>query len=326
VSGAAIALCRDWRDLAPETATALVDREVRAWQEGLDWDVRDAWRVIEPARRSGQLPGFVLPARGASTPTGWTSFLLHHDCLQVMTLAAGERQETQSLVDAILESDEAARASSALFCVRDAAPGLSGLLRDRGFRVEHYQYMVRQLDDRDLIRDGQTAAEVDGFGRSHAGTFRAWRDDTDAVAELCADAYADSSDVRAFALHGDADEWREYVAGLVRGPGCGLFNPAASPIAPASGGRRELEAAAMITTIGAGVAHLAQMAVRPARRGRGLGRSLVRTAIAAARRQGFRLMTLLVADSNTRARGLYEGRGFRPRSSFVVALRDQPRH
>jgi ribosomal protein S18 acetylase RimI-like enzyme len=325
VSGAAIALCRDWRDLAPEAALALVNREVRAWQAGLDWDVRDAWRVIEPARRSGQLPGFVLPARGESMSTGWTSFLLHHDCLQVMALVAGERHETQALVDAILESGEASRAASALFCVRNAAPGLSGLLRERGFRVEIYRYMVRHLDDRDLIGGDLTRPGIDGLATAHASTFRVWRDDTDAVAELCGDAYADSRDVRAFALHGDAAEWREYVAGLVRGPGCGLFNPAASPIASASDGRPELRAAAMVTTIGAGVAHLAQMAVRPACQGKGLGRSLVRTAIAAARRQGCRLMTLLVADSNTRARGLYQGLGFRPRSSFVVALADQPR-
>jgi ribosomal protein S18 acetylase RimI-like enzyme len=145
------------------------------------------------------------------------------------------------------------------------------------------------------------------------------------MAELCGDAYADSPDVRAFALHGAPEEWREYVGGLVRGPGCGVFSPAASPIAPVSDDRRALHAAAMITTIGVGVSHVAQMAVRPALRGRGLGRSLMRTAMAAARRQGTGLMTLLVADGNTRARCLYESLGFRPQSSFVVALRDQPR-
>jgi ribosomal protein S18 acetylase RimI-like enzyme len=314
MNGTAVSLCRDWRDLAPATATALVNREMRAWREELHWDVREAWRVIEPARRAGQLPGFVLPVDEGSAPTAWTSFLLHHECLQVMALTASDRQQTAALVDAILESADASRAESVMFCVRDAAPGLSGLLRERGFRVEVYHYLLRRLDDRDLT-----------FDTAHTRTFRTWRADTEAMAELCGHAYADSRDVRAFALHGNADEWREYVAGLVRGPGCGVFNPAASSVAPASDGSRELHAGAIVTTIAEGVTHVAQMAVRSAYRGRGLGRSLVRAAIAAARHQGSGLMTLLVADGNTRARGLYERLGFGPRSSFVVALRDQPR-
>ena len=52
---------------------------------------------------------------------------------------------------------------------------------------------------------------------------------------------------------------------------------------------------------------------------------MVTTAMAAAHRDGCRMMTLLVASGNTPAVRLYEGLGFEDRASFLVAMKDQPR-
>lgn len=56
--------------------------------------------------------------------------------------------------------------------------------------------------------------------------------------------------------------------------------------------------------------HINNLAVHPAHRGRGLGRTLLRGALAAAARQGIRRATLEVRRSNGPALRLYEGAGF----------------
>ena len=63
-------------------------------------------------------------------------------------------------------------------------------------------------------------------------------------------------------------------------------------------------------TANAHVRQIQGLAVADAARGHGVGRLLVRTAIAEARRQGARRITLRVLGHNTPARKLYEAEGF----------------
>jgi hypothetical protein len=54
------------------------------------------------------------------------------------------------------------------------------------------------------------------------------------MASLCAIAYRDgTSGIRAFAPGGTASEWRQYVATLVQGIGCGWFLSELSLVVPA---------------------------------------------------------------------------------------------
>ena len=56
--------------------------------------------------------------------------------------------------------------------------------------------------------------------------------------------------------------------------------------------------------------YLAELYVAPGQRGRGLGRELLRAAIAHARRHGAAYMELGTSEANVAARGLYESLGF----------------
>ncbi len=58
-------------------------------------------------------------------------------------------------------------------------------------------------------------------------------------------------------------------------------------------------------------AHIATIAVHPARRGQGIGKRLLETMIAAAADAGSRLITLEVRAGNHIAQGLYRAYGFR---------------
>jgi ribosomal protein S18 acetylase RimI-like enzyme len=312
-------VCEDWRGLGAEEAAALVVAEALIWRHRLDWDVMPAWNVIEPARAAGRLPGFV--ARDPSgRVTGWTCFLVHGDALQVAMLVAETRDVTLALVDGIVSSTEAASATRFALSVRDAAPGLRDALIAQGFGVATYRYLTKEG-----LRDSKSQRFPESqIQRCRDVRIRGWdSDDLEPMARLAARAYARSKDVRAFAVDGTPDEWTDYVTGLVTRPGCGRFLPEASFSIDREAG--ELEAAILITEVGPGTSHIAQIAVDPGVRRRGLGRTLIQAAIAQSFVLGYTRMTLFVANANAPAVRLYEHCGFRDQAAFVVSAIGQPR-
>jgi ribosomal protein S18 acetylase RimI-like enzyme len=300
--------CEDWRRLASADAGPLIEAEARRWRAELGWNVDEAWKAIEPARAAGHLPGLVVRDPDGRV-AGWSCFLLHRQTLQVAMIVADGPDKAAALVEGVLASPEAARATTYTVCVRDAAPGVRGALRNRGFDVATYRYLRAPLDVPGAIEPPCRAWEIE---------------DATGMARLCARAYAETTEVRAFAPHGTIDEWHEYIATLVTSPGCGRFLPLASFAIPGRQTRRP-DGAVVTTDLGTGTAHIAQVAVDPDARGRGWGRALVASAMSASAAAGFRQMTLLVAETNARATALYADMGFRDQSSFVVAVRRQPR-
>jgi hypothetical protein len=300
--------CEDWRSLGAADVEPLIEAEARRWRAELGWDVGEAWKAIEPARRAGHLPGLVIRDT-AGRVAGWTCFLLHRQTLQVAMLVADDPDRAAALVAGILASREAGRATMNTVCVRAAAPGIGTALAARGFDVEIYRYLTAPLAASEAI----------------APPCRGWEiEDAAGMARLCARAYADTTEVRAFAPHGTIDEWHEYIAQLVTGPGCGRFLQGASFAIPGRQPRRP-DGAVVTTDLGTNTAHVAQIAVDPDVRGQGWGRALVTSAMSASAAAGFTQMTLLVAEANARATALYEQLGFRDQSTFVVAARRQPR-
>lgn len=300
--------CLDWQTCDRGVVAPLLAAEIKAWRDTFSWDVAEAWSVVEPARQAGQLPGLV--ARDATGhAVGWTSFVPHRGQLQVMALVADDAATTSALVDGVLTSAESRACDSTLFCVRDHAPGLVAALQRRGFQIDPYRYLVLALEDRARTPH----------------TFDRWHDDLESMAALCRRAYRDHAGVRAFAPGGTPDEWRHYLTTLVEGTGCGWFLPELSLVERAAAGAhttsgRQIGAAIMLTDLGTGTAHIAQLAVDPERRGRGTGRRMVDAVLDEASRF-YDQVTLLVAGSNTAAVGLYEAAGFRDHATFVVARR-----
>jgi ribosomal protein S18 acetylase RimI-like enzyme len=302
--------CLDWRRVcAPADVAGLITREAGAWRRELEWDVRESWSGLEPARASGRLSGRVLTGNGSQRP-GWACFVVHRQTLQIAILVADTVEATETLVASILASDEAARASSIAICVRAAAPGLEASLRACGMRVVRYRYLTRRIDA--------------ATGQRPSG--RPWRTgDEPRIARLLADAYRTSRSVRAFAPHDTSEEWLDYVAALTGGDGCGRLMPSASFVWPTHASETSTFDAAVLTTrLSEHTAHIAQLAVAPQARRGGLAGALVESAAGNAQRLGCSRLTLLVADDNEPARLLYERLGFSESAAFVVGLRRQP--
>ena len=66
---------QDWRLSTPAEIELLLALERDAWLRDLNWNVREAWKAVEPARQAGTLAGFVAKDSVGRT-VGWTSFLL----------------------------------------------------------------------------------------------------------------------------------------------------------------------------------------------------------------------------------------------------------
>jgi ribosomal protein S18 acetylase RimI-like enzyme len=295
----------DWRELAAPTVAALLDAERRWWRTHVDWDLTPALVEIEPARQAGRLPGLVVLDEGRR-PVAWAFFTGEGDLVQVGALHASEARAGRLLASAVVEAADAVGASVITGLVRPGVAGVAEAFADAGFALEPYGYFtVSTRDSRSFARDVHlfTAADRDG------------------VPDLLARAYAGSTEARPFAPRGTEAEWGRYTAQILDTPGCGRFQARASVVV----GSRRLDGAALVTAIGETTAHLAQVAVDPAARRRGLGRRLVESAAAAARARGFTRLTLFVAAANARAMGLYEQLGFRASASFLAAVRSQPR-
>ena len=301
----------DWRHLPSAYVGAALRREKVRWRSDFAWNVDEAWQVIEPARRAGRFPGF-MAIDSAGRVVGWTCFVLHHCALQVAVFTAETAKVTDALVDAIGATPEAAAASLHAWCVRDGAPALRDALTHRGFEAVTYRYLT--ATPRRLMG---SSAECE--------TIRTWRpDDLGPLMRLCKRAYADRSKVRAFAPLGTDAEWRDYLAGLVSGPGCGRLIQTASLVIDGSGPAR-LNGAVIATDLGCGTAHIAQLAVDPDAERQGLGAALVRAALARLTDLSFVRLTLTVSSANERACRLYRRFGFAHRAAFLVALNRQPR-
>lgn len=293
----------DWRDIDAAAVEPLYEREASRWQHALGWDTTAAWIAVESARRAGRVPGWV--AFTGREPCGWAFGHLEGRTLQIGGLIADDAATTRRLLDAALTSPEATLATDVrcfFWPVTGAAP--AALSRQR-FTVSRSLYMVASCEgwaDRGVLADA-----------------REWcHDDFVPAARLLACAYDGTAASALLAPGGTSAAWAQYLRRLIQTTGCGLFMPALSRVIAA---REHLAGLALVTRLSGSTAHLAQLAIDPAARGRGHGAALTDQARAGAARAGFRTLSLLVEEENVAARALYARAGFTTQAVFIAAAK-----
>jgi ribosomal protein S18 acetylase RimI-like enzyme len=328
----------DWRICSGAEVAPLYDAEISRWMASLHWDTGASWALVEAARVVGGLPGFVA-RDGQGAIRGWTFYLRHDDALQVGAFVADSPAATAALLDAITGSAHAASASALVLFAFSTAPDLTAQLGARGFAVERYRYLEAALPADAGLKPCATdvpatvgAAAAQGSGPTDVPTGVAqgfspacWSpEDQDPVAGLLARAYPSLDPARPFARRGEPHEWVDYVRQLTTTTGCGTFLPHASVVVRGAHPGRA-DAATLVTRLSADTVHLAQIAVSPDARRRGLASRLIAASLAAALGEGCTRATLLVGEHNPGARRLYDRLGFEEAALFVSAVRDQPR-
>jgi ribosomal protein S18 acetylase RimI-like enzyme len=299
----------DWRDAPADLVAPLLAAERRRWSQHLWWDLGPSLAVVERARVAGELPGLVVYAADGQ-PVGWSFFLLSHGLVQIGALNASTASALRLMLDRIFLSPEA-QLSQGLSCfLFPVSESVGSALTRQHFALEAQLYLVRPL--RDVTGEPEPAAE--------GCVLRPFSpDDATGAVRLLARAYAGEPSARCFAPHARLDEWAHYLGQLLAGPGCGALVPDATLVATGPDG--QLQALVVTTLVAPGTAHVAQVVVDPTARRRGLAAALVHAAGVAARGFGARRVTLLVAESNAPARGLYARLGFDEVSRFLHGQR-----
>ncbi len=302
--------CEDWRGAEAASVAPLYRSECRRWQETLGWDFAPSCTLIESARRAGTLPGLLVRGRNGRV-AGWSFFVLHDDRLQVGGLVAESDSSRRALLRAALASPDAATASGASCYLYPQSPALRRTLEQEQFVVESHRYMACDLPSsaESPIASWPEGCAPGPFADGDAGD----------VVDLVARAYAGSPEAACFAPDLRPAQWAHYVGQLLRTEACGRYLPAASFALRDPQGHPV--AAILMTHIGEGIAHLAQVVVDPMWRGRALARHLVVESGRALAGSGYRRVTLLVADGNQGARHLYRGLGFRDLQTFLHGTR-----
>lgn len=295
--------CVPWAEARPADMAAVFAAESARWRDTLAWDTSTLWPVLEQARVTGGLPGLVLREADGAVG-GWTYAAERDGELLCGALSAPDAAGTAQLLDGLLTLPAAATVSRIVCFAYTDAPELAPALAARGFVLDPHEYLTRAL----------------AAGPPAKRPGRAWDvRDLDATADLFRASYPASDPGRPFAPHSRPAEWQRYVADLVLGQGCGRFRPSLSIAVPGAGDT--LDAAAIVTDLGAGTAHLAQLAVRPGLRGAGLGAAMLASLSASCQAAGFARLSLLVGASNATARRLYARAGFTSCAWFVSATR-----
>jgi ribosomal protein S18 acetylase RimI-like enzyme len=262
--------------------------------------------MVERARSGGQLPGLVAVGDDGRV-SGWCYASLQDGLLFIGALHGDRAETVRALLDAVLASPEASYARGYRCFIFPETPAVAAALTRRRFDVQPFMYLRRIIAPR---------------GAAAPAGVRLWTsEDVPETARLLARAYAGSTDGRCFAPGGRLEEWAGYLAQLVRTPACGTWDGSCSLALVGDTEEPSVVAVLIATSLSPETTHIAQLAVDPLCRGRGLARTLVEASAARAATAGAVAQTLLVAQSNEAARTLYAGLGFEQCSYFLYAER-----
>jgi ribosomal protein S18 acetylase RimI-like enzyme len=297
------------------------------WRERLRWDYRSSTELLLQYLESRILTGFVALDRGRVC--GYT-FCVYEGIKAVIGDAFATGHKTMSDADAtrallapMLEllghTPGVDRVESQLLLY--GAGEFTDLFAGPEFTVYPRLFLECNVGgQRDLLPAAAEAADLSGVGPELA--LALWTpEDYQAAAELIHACYVGHTDAlindQYRSLHGSL----RFLHNIVRFPGCGIFEPGFSWML------RERRSGALVgmvlcSRVGANVAHITQLCIAQAYRGRGLGRGLLERSAKSLLGAGFEAITLTVTEDNVQAVRLYERFGFTLRHRFDAMVLD----
>jgi ribosomal protein S18 acetylase RimI-like enzyme len=322
----------DLRHFSANSLRPVLEREVSLWNERLRWDYRASadlllqyldsrvlpgYVAIEEGRVSGYVfclyeqnkavigDAFAVPGRdGMPSPGEVEARLLDH-LIELLTHSPGvDRIESQLLLHphgthASVFIRSGFEIFPRLFMERSLRPSFAGLLQDDA--------------------DGSpTKALAPGL------EIRGWRDDDFTPAgKLIAACYDGHLDSRINDQYRTVAGSLRFLHNVVRFPGCGHFDAAASRVILRTG-TKELAGMLLCSRVRSDVAHITQICVAPEFRGLGLGTLLLKASASELRRRRYSTLTLTVTEGNTEAVSLYKTQRFLIKHVFDAMVWEQP--
>ena len=313
----------DLRHFSARQLRPLLEREAEVWQERLRWDYRSSTELLLQYLDSRILNGYVALDQGRVC--GYTFCVYEgHKAVIGDAFASGHRtmgdaETTRVLLvhmlDLLRHSPAVDRVESQLLLFD--AGDFADLFAGPEFTL--YPRLFLECDIR-----GTTGATVPEGPLPDAPELELMRwapHDYPAAGELIYACYIGHADARINdqyrTLHGSL----RFLHNIVRFPGCGVFEGNFSWMLR---DRRNGALVGMVlcSRVAPEVAHITQLCIAPAFRGRGLGRVLLQRSAEALVAAGFESISLTVTEANEQAVRLYERSGFTLRHRFDAMALD----
>jgi ribosomal protein S18 acetylase RimI-like enzyme len=313
----------DLRHFSGRQLRPLLEREAELWRERLRWDYRSSTELLLQYLESRILHGFVALDQGRVC--GYTFCIYEgHKAVIGDAFAAGHRSMTDAdttrvllehVVDMLRHSPGVDRVESQLLLF-DAGE-FAGVFAGPEFTI--YPRLFLECDIRALAIQGQRSEVRSLPAELELAPWVAH--DYQAAGELVHACYVGHADAQINdqyrSLHGSL----RFLHNIVRFPGCGIFQPEFSWML------RERRSGTLVgmllsSRVAPEVAHITQLCVAQAYRGKGLGHALLAQTAQALRGAGFEAISLTVTEANLDAVRLYERFGFKPKHRFDAMAMD----
>jgi ribosomal protein S18 acetylase RimI-like enzyme len=308
----------DLRHFSARQLRSLLEQESRVWHQQLRWDYASSTELLLQYLDSRMLPGFVALIRGRIVGYCFCVYegakAVIGDCYIARDAdPALASHLIERLLDLLLASPEIGRIESQLLLFR---PGqLAEPFRQAGFRSFPRLYQECDLPNSLAAPPSPIPPSLE----LTPWTATAYH----GVAELIHASYTGHLDALINDQYRSLEGSLRFLHNIVRFPGCGVFDPAASLLLR-DRRTQTLVAVILCSRIAPDVTHITQLCVAPAHRGRGLGRLLLQHSMRALPTLGYRAITLTVSEQNTAALDLYRNAGFRTRHHFEAQVLDKP--
>jgi ribosomal protein S18 acetylase RimI-like enzyme len=292
----------------------LLEEEIAAWRERLDWDYSKSAELVRRFVDLRALNGAALVEDGEVV--GYAYYVVEErkgligDVYVRRTHRTLERENAllEWALDAMIANPAVVRIESQIMMLRwDAARPIP--------RSEHVSAFERNFMYVEMARADLSMGRV-----RRLAYIERWSDlYQDAAAQLIAAAYAGHIDGRINDQYRTPLGARRFLHNVIQYPGCGSFyRPASYAAFEASNGK--LCGVSLTSLVAPQCGHITQICVSPATRGTGIGHELLRLSLATLRDVGCRSVSLTVTAANEDAVTLYERVGFHTMERFFALV------
>jgi GNAT superfamily N-acetyltransferase len=323
----------DLRHFSANSLRLVLEQEIRLWNERLHWDYRASADLLLQYLDSRVLPGYVAIEDGRIA--GYV-FCIYEENKAVI----GDAFAIPCRSGAYSATEVELRLLDHLVELLTNSPGVDRiesqlLLHPHGvhssvFQRAGFQIFPRLFMERDLTPSFVGLAPMNLFAPApkplpEGLEVRVWRDeDFTPAGRLIAACYDGHLDSHINDQYRSVAGSLRFLHNVVRFPGCGTFDPAASMVATKTGSK-ELAAILLCSKVRSDVAHITQICVAKQYRGLGLGTRLLKTCAAELRKRHYATLTLTVTEGNTEAVSLYRTQNFATKHTFDAMVWNQSR-
>jgi len=289
------------------------------WAQVLSWDYRGSAEMILRYVDAKVLPGYVAVQKGKAN--GYCFFVYEGtkgvvgDLFVSRSLGDDSALEERLLTHGLstLQQSPGVQRVEAQLLLHETDTVAQPFLRE-GFRQHRRLFMVQQLKPDPGMRSA--GSQIPPRVLPPDIEVRRWSDqDYQSAASVITASYVEHIDAEINDQYHSHSGSLRFLNNIVRFPGCGVFDHAASYVI-IHRPTRNMIGLILCSRVKEDVGHVTQVCIVPDHRGRGLGAALLGLTAAELRRRNFSSITLTVTEANHSAVELYRYLGYTTRHIF----------